>query len=606
MKKIIAILILSSAIYNLFAQKIDFSKIEPHPRLFLKGGQEQQIHDAINNNAALSFFHKRIISNSDLMINEPVVERIQEGKRLLAVSRTVFMRVFYLSYAYRMTGEDKYWQRAEKEMLAAAAFSDWNPSHFLDVGEMTMGMAIGYDWLYSKLSNSSRNIIRKAIVEKGLDAAKTKKANFYRSKTNWNQVCNGGLVCGALAVYENESKRSKWIINKALETLPLALHCYGPDGGYPEGFGYWTYGTSYQVMLNDALETALGTDAGLSEFPGFLNSAKFIQYMTAPGGDCFNFADTSPKAFPNIMLFWFAHKMNDLSLLWLEKDYLTNPELVFGEYMEERFLPCLLIFASRINVDKISVPTGNFWFSKGLNPVFIYRGGWQSKDDTYLGVKGGTASSSHAHMDAGSFIYERGGVRWAMDLGMQDYYSLESKNVDLWNMTQTSQRWDVFRLGSDVHNTITLDGQKHRIKGFAEMNQTFESKDKKGAEINMTSVLGEKIQNAIRTVYLDGEDNLEIIDSITNGSSLSTISWTMCTPADVEKLDGNTIVLKKDNKRLMLEVESPSSISLFIKSNEPPNDYDFKNTGSQRVGYTTLVQPHQQVEVKVSLRLINE
>ena len=30
-------------------------------------------------------------------------------------------------------------------MLAIAQFADWNPSHFLDVAEMTMGMAIGYD-----------------------------------------------------------------------------------------------------------------------------------------------------------------------------------------------------------------------------------------------------------------------------------------------------------------------------------------------------------------------------------------------------------------------------------------------------------------------------
>jgi hypothetical protein len=37
-------------------------------------------------------------------------------------------------------------------MLAAAAFSDWNPSHFLDVAEMTAALAIGYDWLYEEVS----------------------------------------------------------------------------------------------------------------------------------------------------------------------------------------------------------------------------------------------------------------------------------------------------------------------------------------------------------------------------------------------------------------------------------------------------------------------
>ena len=31
------------------------------------------------------------------------------------------------------------------------------------------------------------------------------------------------------------------------------------------------YGTSFQVLLIAALESALGTDAGLSEYPGFWN-----------------------------------------------------------------------------------------------------------------------------------------------------------------------------------------------------------------------------------------------------------------------------------------------------------------------------------------------
>ncbi len=59
-----------------------------------------------------------------------------EGKRLLSVSRLVLKRIFYLSYAYRMTKEEKYAYRATQEMLSVSRFPDWNPSHFLDVGEM--------------------------------------------------------------------------------------------------------------------------------------------------------------------------------------------------------------------------------------------------------------------------------------------------------------------------------------------------------------------------------------------------------------------------------------------------------------------------------------
>lgn len=58
-----------------------------------------------------------------------------------------------------------------------------------------------------------------------------------------------------------------------METNPKAMVGYGPDGGYPEGFGYWGYGTSFQVMLIAALESAFGTDNGLSQTPGFMESA---------------------------------------------------------------------------------------------------------------------------------------------------------------------------------------------------------------------------------------------------------------------------------------------------------------------------------------------
>ena len=70
-----------------------------------------------------------------------------------------------------MTKEEKYAYRATQEMLSVSRFPDWNPSHFLDVGEMVLALSIGYDWLYEYLEPEIRSIVRDAIVEKGLDAA---------------------------------------------------------------------------------------------------------------------------------------------------------------------------------------------------------------------------------------------------------------------------------------------------------------------------------------------------------------------------------------------------------------------------------------------------
>ena len=581
------------------AQGFDYEKIATHPRLLLTEGKEVAIKKAITNDLALANIHQRILDVCDQTIKEQPVERIKEGKRLLTISRIALKRIFYLSYAYRMTGEERYAARAEQEMIAVSNFEDWNPSHFLDVGEMVMALAIGYDWLNGYLKPETKTLARKAIIEKGFDAAKnTKQAWFYNSKTNWNSVCNGGLVYGALALFDEEPEIAKSIIEKCMETNPKAMIGYGPDGGYPEGFGYWGYGTSFQVMLIAALESALGTDLGLSQAPGFMQSARFMQYMTAPGGDSYCFSDSPVEAECNMMMFWFAKQNKDLSLLWLERQYIEKPDVKFAE---DRLLPFLMVYVSQLDLNKVKAPSKNFWFSRGDTPVFIYRGGWNSKDDAYLGVKGGSPSTSHAHMDAGSFVYEKNGVRWGMDLGMQTYITLESKGVDLWNQSQNGQRWDVFRLSNIAHNTLTINGERHLVNSFAPITKTFESNNCKGAKIDMTTVFASSIDKAIRTVTLDKKDNLSVVDNIETGQKPALITWIMVTPANARIIGKNSIELEKDGQKMLLRVSAPQNVEMKTWSNEPPHDYDFKNPGTIRVGFETNVPESSKTQLKVEL-----
>ena len=286
LQRIILLLVLAFYSLVLCAQFVDYERITPHPRLLLTQGGEEAVKKSIATFPSLLKVHKRILEESDEILIQQMAERVMEGKRLLSVSRLVLKRIFYLSYAYRMTKEEKYAYRATQEMLSVSRFPDWNPSHFLDVGEMVLALSIGYDWLYEYLESETRSIVRDAIVEKGLDAAAPDEW-FYRAASNWNSVCNAGLLYGALAIFEDVPDKAKKIIERCLLTNPKALSAYGPDGGYPEGFHYWGYGTSFQVLLIAVLESALGTDAGLSEYPGFLESARFMEFMTAPSGEAY-------------------------------------------------------------------------------------------------------------------------------------------------------------------------------------------------------------------------------------------------------------------------------------------------------------------------------
>ena len=142
-----------------------------HPRLLLFDSDIQQIKGNIEKNQLWRKIDDVIQSEARKLFEVDALERVQTGRRILAVSREALRRIFYLSYSYRITSDERFKVRAEKEMLAIADFADWNPSHFLDVAEMTLAMAIGYDWLYRDLPETSRTKIKDAIIKKGIDTS---------------------------------------------------------------------------------------------------------------------------------------------------------------------------------------------------------------------------------------------------------------------------------------------------------------------------------------------------------------------------------------------------------------------------------------------------
>ena len=254
-----------------FAQK-EFvnasARLSGHPRILLQKGEEKALKKVIMKDAVWKDIHQSLVDEAGEIVKLPLNERIKTGRRLLSVSRENLRRIFILSYAYRMTGKNEFLKRAESEMLKAASFSDWNPSHFLDVGEMTMALAIGYDWLYPQLSVQTKKEIENAIVEKGLKPSFDERYNwFVNAVHNWSQVCHAGVTYGALAIWEKEPELSRTVINRAIDKISIPMGHYAPDGAYPEGIGYWDYGTSFNAMFLSAIEKVFGTDYGLSELP---------------------------------------------------------------------------------------------------------------------------------------------------------------------------------------------------------------------------------------------------------------------------------------------------------------------------------------------------
>lgn len=577
------------------AQSLDFDRLAPHPRLLLGDGDIAAMRELPSRSENAAAVHARIIAECDKILDTAPVERVMTGRRLL-VSSNALQRIFYLSYAYLTTQDERYAARAEQEMLAASAFSDWNPSHFLDVSEMTMALAIGYDWLHDRLSRHSRSIIGTAIYEKGLRASENSgHAWFFRADNNWNQVCNAGMIYGALATYERAPEYCKALIEKCLASNPTAQKCYDPDGGYPEGFGYWSYGTGFEVMLVAALQSALGTDAGIAAQESFMRSATFMTYMVAPSGKCYNFYDSGPGASCLPAKYWFARQMNDPSVVAVDEQFIRQ-----GRVPSDRLLPIYMLFASGLDLSHSRLPAASTWVNHGLTPVFIYRGGWSDPDDTYFAIKGGRASSNHAHMDAGSFIYESDCVRWAVDLGSHDYNRLEQAGVDLWNMRQDSPRWEIFRLGVESHNTLTFNGHRHDVNGMAEIVEHHDNQRSKGVSIDLTAVFAADAKNVVRTAELDKNDRLTITDRIANGAQAATVSWNMATEADAEIVDTNTILLRQDGKQLYLKLRTKADAEAVIRPDHQYKPFEIVDKGVRTVGFDIRLAAGEEAEVEVS------
>lgn len=594
--------------------RLDFSAVVamPHPRLLLGAGEERSLAENIASVPQLQKIHDSLLERCGMLIEKPLPERVMEGKRMLGVSRDALERMLYLSYAYRMTGETKYADAAKAVALKVCTFSDWNPSHFLDTAEMALGLAFAYDWLYDVFSAEERRTVSDAVHEKALLASDLPKVTFRSVSNNWNSVCNAGIVSAAAAFFEDWPEEASEWIERSVSSNRIALATYAPDGCYPEGYGYWEYGSEFQLIMNEVLASVLGTDAGLGSSPGFYDSARFMAYMQAPSGECYNFSDGGSATPMMLPLFCFAQKCGEPSLACLEYEKL----LACDGHVNDRLLPVNLLLAARHPETILSVPESpalpKSCFFDGENPVFIYRGGWHSPKDSYLALKGGSASSNHAHMDAGSFVYEYTGQRWSMDFGSQRYYSLEKCGLDIWNMSQDSDRWKVFRYENQAHSTLTLDDAHHRVMGFAPVSATFDKKNMHGAEVDLSDVFGKSlVKSAVRRIWLDGKEFLHVEDRIVNANADRSdgsdghalpleVKWLMNTPASAEIVSEKAVRLTQGGVSMLLEISSDTPFRPVILSNDPPNYYDAPNSGC-RVGFVSTIAPSASATFRVKL-----
>ena len=579
------------------------SSLRPqHPRLLITSQDLVTVRAVSVTNALTADILAQAEASARALLSQPLLTYRKDGRRLLAVSREALRRVMLSSFAWRLTGEKAFAERAQREMLNLAAFVDWNPSHFLDTAEMTAALAIGYDWLFEELPVTARATIREAIVAKGLNAALDPKAKWngwQRTENNWNQVCFGGLTLGALAIAEDESVAARELLERARTNNVIGLRPYAPEGIYPEGPGYWSYGTTYQLLMLSALESALDTDWNLSARPGFLPSAAALVQLTGPSGRPFNFADGGDGIAFRTALFWFADKLRQPELVYFQQRMLEQRLREKGERVPEDYLLPLLAKWTASLPSKVPPPSLPLaWQGDGPNPVGVFRSSWTDSNALFLAFKGGSANLNHGHMDAGSFVLEADGVRWAWDLGMQDYLSIESHGWSLFKRAQDSDRWRVYRLNNFSHNTLTLGGQLHNMIGDARITAFTTN----SATVNLSEIFADQAEQVTRRFAVGSNRSVRVCDEIAGAEPGLSVRWQMVTKADIQIKKGGA-VLRQDGQVLAAKIVSPAGAEFEIASAQPPDDgVNQRNPNARLLALEVIVPDSGKLTLEIQLQ----
>lgn len=555
-----------------------------HPRLFATGEQLAGLREAADADPLLQDLADVVIAQADALHGRPPVERVMTGKRLLHVSRECASRVLTLATAFHLTGNARHAERCQEEMLAAARFDDWNPSHFLDVAEMTLALAIGYDWLFDQLDPQARDEIRSAIVEKGVALQfNSPHTGWRRSTNNWAQVCHGGLTAGALAVLEDKGELAARTVHSAVHNVVPAMNHYAPHGGYPEGPGYWNYGTSFNVFLIAALESALQSDFGLTAAPGFEETGGYPALVTGPSGLPYNYSDGNASRGGQPVLYWFAKRFDRPDWLRGERERIADA-IAAGNRSGGGglgFLPLVLLWAPQAPAaDGAPVQLPLQWNSGGETPVSVHRSGW-GDDATFVGIKGGSPSDSHGQMDVGSFVLDAEGVRWAHELGREGYHAIESRGMNLWSRAQDSDRWTIFRLSNFSHNTLVIGGQLQRADGRAPLVQ-FEASGTPHTILDLSDVYRGQAASARRLVAMFPGGGVLIQDELTGLKTDSTVRWAIATRAKPGVLGGRAVALKQRGKQLTLTARAPEDAAWHsVDVSQPEHEWDSPNRNTR-------------------------
>jgi hypothetical protein len=178
--------------------------------------------------------------------------------------------------------------------------------------------------------------------------------------------------------------------------------------------------------------------------------------------------------------------------------------------------------------------------------VASMRSSWEDPTALFVAAKGGDNKAAHAHLDLGSFVLDAGGVRWAADLGPDDYELPGYLG---------RPRWSYYRTRTEAHNTLLIDGENQDIRAEARITRQDIGPDSTSVHIDLSRAYPGKVKQWTRRIAVSQRQSVLIADTLRSDLPVDVI-WGMMTDAEVV-LSGQTATLRKGGWNLAAEIHSP-------------------------------------------------
>lgn len=613
-----------------------------HPFVLATADEFEKVRQSVaageQGNRYINDYYRTAKHYADLLLSghpdsRPLVYALDEEDAILEISRETLERVITLGLVWQVTGESIYADRAWEELENVCNFADWCPTHFLDVAEMSLAVAVGYDWFFDSFSDAQKQVLTEAFLENGLRPARSKNhfANWWVwSKTNWNSVCYGGVGIACMVFYDACRADAAAHLAMAYNNMPIHFCNFTPDGAYAEGPGYWEYGISYLTYFIKTSRQFFGTDFGLSAHAGVEEVGAFPVYISSPTG-VFNYGDNKPNALYSPVLYYYANEFgNPLTGPYQDRfaDFLlqtfdlqaTVQEDLRGylhalrEPAREAALSALWYYENTEEAVFSALPKSIHFASSAGEELFIMRSDYSDKNATYAAVKGGYNYTNHGDLDIGTFVFDALGVRWAEENGPGNYDA-----PGYFVPTYGGGRWKVYEKRAEGQNTLVINPREGEDqfafarcpilettiirKGDADTS-TRESGE---AVIDMTAAYLESgVESVVRTFGLyEDYSVLRITDEIRCKKN-SDVYWFMHTKADIEIADdGKSAMLTIGDKQCKAELTADGTFSVMDAGSLVYPDYEHNKPLTVRKLAVT-VSDAQNAVITVTLTPVTE